>query len=94
MENYCSNITVKKRARQIALFCVMGFFLSLYSCNAIFEKDISADTVDLIIPTNGDTLSTNQLHVKWNELKERIFTICKSLLLLSNQSVLFSLTLI
>lgn len=38
------------------------------SCNVLFEEDITEETVDVIIPTDQDTISSNLVHFKWNEL--------------------------
>ncbi len=40
----------------------------LLGCNDIFEKRISNDEVLLLIPNNADTLSSNEVHFKWEEL--------------------------
>lgn len=39
------------------------------ACNDIIERDISGDTVSVIIPAEHDTLTSNNVHFKWNELK-------------------------
>lgn len=39
------------------------------SCEAVFERDISEDTLNLIIPVNNDTSETNNVQFKWDELK-------------------------
>lgn len=43
--------------------------ISVTSCEAIFERNISEDTLTLIIPENNDTSETNQIHFKWEEMK-------------------------
>lgn len=48
---------------------LLGLFISLIGCNVIFEKDISNEDLILIIPTNGQSYSTNQVHFKWIEMK-------------------------
>ena len=87
MENYCFNIIdrlIKKVAvahsgiRSIVLFLPLLLLLplisaNLVSCNAVFEKNISEDTLDLIIPTNNDTSSTNNIHFKWTKMKGASF---------------------
>lgn len=42
---------------------------TLGSCNSVFEKDISEETLTLILPTDGQSYSTNQIHFKWTEMK-------------------------
>ncbi|MGV6862284.1 MAG: hypothetical protein ACWA41_10960 [Putridiphycobacter sp.] len=47
----------------------LGILISLIGCNVIFEKDISDEELTLIIPTNGQTYSTNQVHFKWEDMQ-------------------------
>jgi len=61
MQKYYFNIIIKYSLS-------LSFLIGLTSCNAIFEKDISEDTLDLILPTNGQSYSTNKVHFKWTEL--------------------------
>ncbi len=66
MENYFSNIIAKKRGSQLVLTLVtVASLLSIASCNAVFEKDITDSEVTLIIPTQNDTVEANQVHFKW-----------------------------
>lgn len=72
MPNYFSNIT----ARSIEGLLIVSVFMLLQclgSCNAVFEKDISEDTLSLIIPVNNDTSATNNVHFKWEKLKGAAF---------------------
>lgn len=66
------NIIAKKKGN--SLYILFGFaILFLQSCNAIFEKDISAETPVVIIPTDNDTVFSNNVHFKWNELEGASF---------------------
>ncbi|MCH2232938.1 MAG: hypothetical protein MK078_01710 [Crocinitomicaceae bacterium] len=60
MRKYYSNIIVK-----ISLAYIL--FLGV-SCNAIFEKNIEEDEMEMILPTDNDTISTNNVHFKWHQL--------------------------
>lgn len=70
MENYFFNITDKNRTKKwcIGILALTLSFLN-QSCNSIFEKDISDEKVNVIIPTDNDTLFSNQVHFKWEEIK-------------------------
>jgi hypothetical protein len=48
-------------------------FLSLTSCNAIFEEDLTGDTPVVIIPSENDTVYSNNVHFKWEEMKGASF---------------------
>lgn len=39
------------------------------SCEVIFEKNISKDSLNLIIPVNNQVSTTNQIHFKWDKVK-------------------------
>ena len=65
MENYSSNIIAKTKSAAFILFLAV----SLVSCKDIIEEDISEMSVQMIIPTANDTIFTNNVHFKWNELE-------------------------
>ncbi len=48
---------------------IIVFILILPACNAIFENDITEEELDLIIPMDGTSYTTNQVHFKWNEME-------------------------
>ncbi len=48
---------------------IIGLILSMSSCNAIFENDITKKKVNLILPIDGQVLATNQVNFKWQELE-------------------------
>lgn len=68
MQSYCSNIIDKLISCRVQFLIAILLTCFTVSCNDFFEKDISEEVVDLIIPTNNDTSSTNNVHFKWNEL--------------------------
>lgn len=74
MQTYYFNIIDKKRIRSGLRFglLVMSLWL-IVSCNAIFEKDITAETPLLILPTDNDTVYSNKVHFKWNEMEGASF---------------------
>jgi len=47
---------------------ILVFITSLNSCDVIFEKKLDEDEVVMIIPNHNDTLTTNEVHFKWEEL--------------------------
>ena len=63
MEASCFNIL--NNYKPVLLVILLG---TVGSCNVIFEEDITDKTVEVIIPSNNDTISSNQVHFKWNEL--------------------------
>ena len=64
MQTYYFSIIAKIR------FGILGILtLNLISCKEVFEEDITENSVDLIIPTDGDTSYSNNVHFKWNELE-------------------------
>jgi hypothetical protein len=69
MQNYFFSTTVKSIRLGVIVFIIAVAGLQLNSCEAIFERNISKDTLDLIIPTNNDTSATNNVHFKWEEMK-------------------------
>ena len=64
MENSYFNTTDKIR---FLLLILSGVLLS--GCSDFIEEDISNDTVQMIIPQSGATLTSNNVHFKWDELK-------------------------
>ena len=66
MENYYSNIIAKTKWLGTILVCS----LIIFSCKDVIEEDISEMTVEMIIPTANDTITTNNVHFKWNEMNE------------------------
>lgn len=44
------------------------FTLGFQSCSEVFENDISGACVDVIIPSQGDSVSINNVHFKWEEV--------------------------
>ena len=68
MPNYFFNITGRLIDRLVLLIAGLAL-IGMSACEAIFERDISGDTLNLIIPTNNDTSQTNEIHFKWDELK-------------------------
>ena len=66
MENYYSNIIAKTKWLSTALVCS----LILFSCKDFIEEDISEMSVEMIIPTANDTITSNNVHFKWNEMVE------------------------
>lgn len=66
MQNFYFNIIAKNNNRK--WLCLLLAPL-LMSCNAIFEKDISSETPEIIIPTNNDTVYSNLVHFKWVEIE-------------------------
>ncbi len=73
MENYYSSITVKNKLRRcfLSLFALLVFGLN--SCNVIFEEDISGETVEIVIPTNNDTIFSNNVQFKWKPINGASF---------------------
>jgi len=69
MQNYYSSITGRSISHRIFLILVIGVIFQLTSCEAIFERNISSDSMTLIMPTNNDTASSNNIYFKWEELK-------------------------
>ena len=65
MENFCSNILSNYKQ----WLMIFGIGIMFSSCNVIFEKDISEENVNIIIPSEGDTISSNLIHFKWEALK-------------------------
>ncbi|MEO9531921.1 MAG: hypothetical protein ABJG68_15785 [Crocinitomicaceae bacterium] len=65
MVNYYSNIIAK--TRNLGLLAIG--LVSISSCKSIIEEDISEEVVIMIIPTQNDTIETNNVHFKWNELE-------------------------
>ena len=53
------------------LTSVLGLLLMslLYSCEDIVEKDISGDLPQIVSPSNGKEIETNQVTFQWNEMK-------------------------
>lgn len=72
MLNYYFNIIAKK-SNKIALPIGLLLVLLITGCNAIFEEDISSETPSVIIPTNNDTVYTNLVHFKWEEMEGAAF---------------------
>jgi hypothetical protein len=66
MQNSYFNIIVKNNNKRWFILMILPL---LVSCNAIFEKDISSETPEMIIPTSNDTLYSNQVHFKWEEVE-------------------------
>lgn len=60
MQKYFFNIIIKINIVLVILIMV--------GCNEVFEKNISNKSISLIIPYNGDTIFTNLVHFKWNEM--------------------------
>ncbi|MBL7897106.1 MAG: hypothetical protein JNJ99_01135, partial [Crocinitomicaceae bacterium] len=69
MQNYFFNITDRSISGVITLFFLTLFILSFTSCEAVFEKNISSDTLVVIIPTNNDTSLTNNVQFKWENVE-------------------------
>ncbi len=69
MQNFCSNITGRLIKYLLAAPIALVAAMHMSSCEAIFEKNISDDTLTLIIPTNNDTSNSNNVQFKWEELK-------------------------
>ena len=61
MRNYYFNIITKSSLILISFV--------LFGCNDIFEKNITKDQVLVLLPANADTLSSNQVHFKWEEVR-------------------------
>ena len=60
-----------KVASRFLLLLQLPFILigSMTACNDIFEKNISADSLQLIMPLADDTLLVNNVHFKWEKMK-------------------------
>jgi hypothetical protein len=53
---------------------LFGIILSTFiGCSDIFEEDISAETPVMILPITNDTIYSNNVHFKWNEMKGASF---------------------
>ncbi len=68
-----SNTTDKKSIKLLATGLILACTWFLASCNAIFEKDISAESPSIILPTNNDTVYSNKVHFKWQEIEGASF---------------------
>ena len=64
MENFCFNITDRIKAVLMVLLA-----LSIVGCKDVIEEDISNENVVVIIPQNNITLTSNNVHFKWEELE-------------------------
>ncbi|MFT5819688.1 MAG: hypothetical protein ACI8ZM_000913 [Crocinitomix sp.] len=74
MQIYYFNTIAKKKIKNLIRFSFLSASLFLItSCNAIFEKDISAETPVVILPTNNDTVYSNKVHFKWDEMEGASF---------------------
>ena len=62
MLKYYFNIIIKYK-----YIILMVFIVS--SCGLVFEKDISKEDLQLIIPYDGQEYSTNQIQFKWVEMQ-------------------------
>lgn len=63
MENYYFNIIAKSK-----LLLIVGLIILTNSCKDFVEEDLSKEMVQMIIPTDNDTIQSNLVHFKWNEL--------------------------
>ncbi len=61
MQKYYFNIILK------CSFCLIAV-ITLNSCRDVFEKRLAGDEVTVIIPNDQDTLYSNTVHFKWEEL--------------------------
>ncbi|MBD3639224.1 MAG: hypothetical protein HUJ25_17845 [Crocinitomicaceae bacterium] len=64
MENYYFSIIDKIK---ISLLFLTSLIVT--ACSDIIEEDISNETVQVIIPQSNATLTTNNVHFKWEKLK-------------------------
>ena len=62
MRNYYFNIILKCNA----ILLIAALF---YGCNDVFEKKLEDQTICIVIPNDNDTLYTNEVHFKWEEMK-------------------------
>lgn len=69
MQTSCSNITGRLIKYMLAVPAALVAVVQMSSCEVIFEKKINKDSLNLIIPMNNDTSSTNNVHFKWEEVK-------------------------
>lgn len=73
MQAYCFSITDKKMDIKLKLGIGIVAVGLLTSCNAIFEKDITGETPEIYLPSNNDTIYSNQVHFKWVEMEGASF---------------------
>ncbi|NOQ74889.1 MAG: hypothetical protein GQ574_22940 [Crocinitomix sp.] len=74
MQIYYFNIIDKRKIKNLLRFSlVLPCLWFIIGCNAIFEKDITAETPSMILPTNNDTVYSNKVHFKWNEMEGASF---------------------
>lgn len=55
------------KAQLTKIFIFLGFLI-IFSCDAIFEEDISEADINLIFPENGKAYETNNISFYWNEI--------------------------
>ena len=63
MQKFISNIS--KKYKYLALFSVV----LLVNCKEVFEKDLSDQSVNLIIPQNNTITPNRNVHFKWSEIE-------------------------
>ena len=55
--------------RFLKTLVVIGFSISITSCEDILAEDISNDIIQIIYPTEGVVIESNVVTFQWNELK-------------------------
>jgi hypothetical protein len=70
---YCSLLRNSFCALPLLLLFPVIIGMSFSSCNAIFEKNITEDTLQLILPMNNDTSLVNNIHFKWEKMDGAVF---------------------
>lgn len=68
-KNYMVNYYFNTIGRNKAAFLAFVLLLGASSCKDFVEEDISDKSVQMIIPTANDTIESNVVHFKWEELE-------------------------
>jgi len=55
-----------KTIKQVKVITIVGIILLFFSCDSVFEEDISNDIIQTIIPKQNDTLKKNIVNFRWN----------------------------
>ena len=63
-------ILIRKSIRN--LFLLVFIFTVCISCEAIFEEDISEETVVLLAPTEGSAITNGSIRFDWDGLDEAV----------------------